>query len=50
MFVTPPTAAGAFLIGFTAKRASWLGGLAFGVVAAICYVVVLSSPAGKMLT
>lgn len=50
MFVTPPPAAGAFLIGFTAKRASWLGGLAFGVVAAICYVVVLSSPAGKMLT
>jgi hypothetical protein len=50
MFVTPPPAAGAFLIGFTAKRASWLGGLAFGIVAAVCYVVVLSSPAGKLLT
>jgi hypothetical protein len=50
MFVTPPPAAGAFLIGFTARRASWLGGLAFGIVAAACYVVVLSSPAGKLLT
>ena len=50
MFVTPPPAAGAFLIGFTAKRASWLGGLVFGIVAAGCYVAVLSSPAGKLLT
>jgi len=50
MFVTPPPAAGAFLIGFTAKRASWLGGLVFGIVAAACYAVVLSSPAGKLLT
>ena len=50
MFVTPPPAAGAFLIGFTAKRASWLGGLAFGIVAAFCYVAVLSSPAGRLLT
>ncbi len=50
MFVTPPPAAGAFLIGFTAKRASWLGGLAFGIVAAFCYMAILSSPAGKLLT
>jgi hypothetical protein len=50
MFVTPPPAAGAFLIGFTAKRASWLGGLAFGIVAAICYAAVLMSPAGRLLT
>jgi hypothetical protein len=50
MFVTPPPAAGAFLIGFTAKRASWLGGLVFGIVAAGCYIAVLSSPAGRLLT
>ena len=50
MFVTPPPAAGAFLIGFTAKRASWLGGLVFGIVAAVCYAAVLLSPAGRLLT
>jgi len=50
MFVTPPPAAGAFLIGFTARRASWLGGLAFGIVAAACYTAVLLSPAGRLLT
>jgi hypothetical protein len=50
MFVTPPPAAGAFLIGFTAKRASWLGGLVFGIVAALSYAAVLSSPAGRLLT
>jgi hypothetical protein len=36
MFASPGAPAGAFLIGFTAKRASWLGGLAFGIVAAVC--------------
>ena len=50
MLIVPPPMAGAFLIGFTAKRASWLGGLVFGIIAAICYAVVLSSPAGKLLT
>jgi hypothetical protein len=50
MLIVPPPMAGAFLIGFTAKRASWLGGLAFGIIAAACYAVVLSSPAGKLLT
>lgn len=50
MLIVPPPMAGAFLIGFTAKRASWLGGLVFGIVAAVCYAVVLSSPAGKLLT
>jgi hypothetical protein len=50
MFIVPPPMAGAFLIGFTAKRASWLGGLVFGVAAAACYAVVLTSPAGKLLT
>lgn len=48
LFVEQPVA-GAFLIGFTAKRASWLGGLVYGIVAAICYVVVLLTPAGRLL-
>ncbi len=50
MFIVPPPMAGAFLIGFTAKRASWLGGLVFGIAAAAAYAVVLLSPAGKLLT
>lgn len=50
MLIVPPPMAGAFLIGFTAKRASWLGGLVFGIIAAACYAVVLSSPSGKLLT
>ncbi len=50
MFIVPPPMAGAFLIGFTAKRASWLSGLVFGIVAAACYAIVLTSPAGKLLT
>jgi hypothetical protein len=45
MFVVPPPAAGGFLIGFTAKRASWLGGLVQGIVAAVCYLAVAASPA-----
>jgi hypothetical protein len=48
-FVTPPPAAGAFLVGFFAKRASWLGGLAIGIVAGLCYTAVLISPAGRLL-
>ena len=50
LFVAPPPAAGAFLIGFTARRASWLGGLVYGVVASICYSAILLSPAGRLLT
>jgi hypothetical protein len=49
LFVAPPPAAGAFLIGFTAQRASWLGGLVFGIVAAICYSVIVAMPAGRLL-
>ena len=49
LFVAPPPAAGAFLIGFTAQRASWLGGLVFGIVAAICYSVIVATPAGRLL-
>ena len=35
MALQPPPAIGAFLIGFTAKRASWLGGLIYGIVVTI---------------
>lgn len=50
LFVAPPPAAGAFLIGFTAKRASWLGGLVFGIVSTACYIAVLQTPSGQLLT
>jgi len=50
LFVAPPPAAGAFLIGFTAKRASWIGGLIQGIVATVCYSAVILSPAGRVLT
>jgi hypothetical protein len=48
LFVAPPPAAGAFLVGFTAQRASWLGGLLYGIIAAGCYSVILLSPTGRM--
>ena len=48
LFVAPPPAAGAFLVGFTAPRASWLGGLIYGIVAAACYTVILLSPTGRL--
>ncbi len=50
LFVAPPPAAGAFLVGFTARRASWLGGLIYGIVAFACYAAILLSPSGKLLT
>ncbi len=50
LFVAPPPAAGGFLIGFFAKRASWLTGLIFGIVAAACYSAIIASPAGRLLT
>ena len=49
LFVAPPPAAGGFLIGFFAKRGSWLSGLIFGVVAAACYSWMIVSPAGRLL-
>ena len=48
LFVAPPPAAGAFLVGFTAPRAAWLGGLIYGLVAAGCYSVILLSPTGRL--
>lgn len=48
LFVAPPPAAGAFLVGFTAPRASWLGGLLYGVVASACYTAILLSPTGRL--
>ena len=49
MFVLAPPFLGAFLIGFTAKRASWLGGLVFGLVAAACFTAILQTPSGQLL-
>jgi len=49
LFVTPPPAAGGFIIGFFAKRASWLTGLLFGALAALLYSVLVSTPAGRLL-
>ena len=48
LFVAPPPAAGAFLVGFTAPRASWLGGLIYGIVAAACYTRDPAQPAGRL--
>ncbi len=49
MALNPPPAIGAFLIGFTAKRASWLGGLVYGIYVAVLVVVVLQTPTGHLL-
>jgi hypothetical protein len=48
-FAYPPPIAGAFLLGFTARRASWLGGLLLGVIAAIVFTAVAYQPAGIVL-
>ena len=48
-FVFPPPAAGAFLSGFLAPRASWLVGLLVGIVAAACFAVMLESPVARLL-
>lgn len=50
MALQPPPAIGAFLIGFAAKRASWLGGLIYGILVTIVAVIVLQLPAGRLLT
>jgi hypothetical protein len=50
MAMQPPPAIGAFLIGFAAKRGSWLGGLVYGIVVTIVAVVILQLPAGRLLT
>ncbi len=50
MALQPPPAIGAFLIGFAAKRASWLGGLIYGIFVTIVAIIVLQLPAGRLLT
>lgn len=50
MALQPPPAIGAFLIGFTAKRASWLGGLIYGIFVTALAIVVLQTQAGRLLT
>ncbi len=50
MALQPPPAIGAFLIGFAAKRASWLGGFIYGIFVTIVAIVVLQTPSGRLLT
>jgi hypothetical protein len=50
MVLIGPPMMGAFLIGFTAKRASWLGGLIYGIYTVILVVIVLQTEAGRLLT
>jgi hypothetical protein len=50
MALQPPPAIGAFLIGFTAKRASWMSGLVYGIFVTIVAIVVLQTPSGRLLT
>ena len=50
MALQPPPAIGAFLIGFTAKRASWLSGLVYGIFVTILAIVILQMPAGGLLS
>jgi hypothetical protein len=50
LMVMPPPAAGAFLVGYFAKRSPWLGGLLFGLVAALCFTVLAFTPSGRLLT
>ncbi len=50
MVISPPPAVGAFLIGFMAKRASWLGGLIYGILCTIIVILVLQQPAGRLFT
>lgn len=49
LFLYPPPIAGAFFVGFTAPRASWLSGLIQGIVAALAFGFVLLTPAGRLL-
>ena len=50
MALQPPPAIGAFLIGFTAKRATWLGGLIYGIFVTVLAIIVLQTEAGRLLT
>jgi hypothetical protein len=50
MALQPPPMIGAFLIGFAAKRASWLGGLFYGIFIVILAIVTLQTPAGRLLS
>ncbi len=50
MALQPPPIIGAFLIGFMAKRGSWLGGLVYGIFVVILAIVVLQTPSGRLLT
>jgi hypothetical protein len=46
----PPPILGAFLIGFLAKRGSWLAGLVYGVIALIVAAVVFQTQAARLVS
>jgi hypothetical protein len=48
-FLAPPPAIGAFLIGFTAKRGSWLAGLAYGIFVTAVVAAIMATDAGRIL-
>lgn len=50
MALQPPPMIGAFLIGFAARRASWLGGLIYGIFVVVLAFVTLQTPAGRLLS
>ena len=50
MAVQPPPIIGAFLIGFAAKRASYLGGLMYGIVVTVVAMLLVQTDAGRILT
>jgi hypothetical protein len=50
VYPVPAPAGAAFIAGFGAPRASWLVGLLIGVIAAVCYTIVLYSvPVGLLV-
>ena len=50
MALQPPPVIGAFLIGFMAKRGSWLTGLVYGIFVVIVATLVFATPAGRLFT
>jgi hypothetical protein len=50
MALQPPPMVGAFLIGFAAKRASWLGGLVYGIFIVAMAAITVQTSAGRLLS
>ncbi len=50
MALQPPPVIGAFLIGFMAKRGSWMAGLVYGIFVVILSALVFATPSGRLFT